>query len=143
LLCAIALGWISELLLLLPGPQPPLQADRLAALSVHELHFTEGDPRSGAIQLRSLPGRSAAEQAAAAGDLPWAIMDTPVPVQVSTAAEAPELDLAYYTLSTSPAFCPPLADHLVPTLSRWIRGSRCVDLGPLRQDAGGVSPNVA
>ena len=120
LLCAVALGWVSELVLVMPEPLPADPVHRLHALSAHPLHFAGGEPATGLLQLKSLPGLPADEQAQRCRELEWRVVDTPVPVKVVAPGEVEPAGYEFLTVARSPAFCPPKADALLPLLTRWV-----------------------
>lgn len=121
LLCAVALGWVRELTLVLPGPLPITPEGRLRELCAHPLHFAYGEETSGLLQLKSVPGLPAAEQAERCRELRWAVMDAPVPVTVLSAEEVEPAVYDFLTLARSPAFSPPKAEGLLPTLTRFLK----------------------
>lgn len=121
LLCAVALGWVSELTLVLPGPLSRDPALRLAELSIHPLHWLDGDETSGMLQLRSAPPLPARAQADGCRTLEWAVLDPPVPVRVLLPEEVEPQAYDFLTVARSPAFCPPKADALLPLLTAALR----------------------
>ncbi len=125
LLAAIALGWVGALDLVLPGPLSPDHGRRLSDLSAHAVHFMHGVETSGAIELHAVPGLPAEAQARGCRKLPWVVRDPPVPVRVLAPGEVRPATYSYWTVATSPAFCPPGADALLPVLTAWMHSDRC------------------
>lgn len=116
LLCALALGWVRELTLVLPGPLAADSTRRLRELNAHPLHFRHGREASGALQLKAVPGMPADEQARRCRKLAWTVEDSPVPVRVLDAHEVTAATFDFLTVARSPAFCPPKTDQLLPLL---------------------------
>lgn len=120
LLGAAALGWLASVTFIPCRALPRGAAARLELASVLDLHWQAGNPRSGALQLRSRRGVSADVHARDALQPDWDLLDPPIPVRILAPHEFSARTWAALTAARSPAFSPPEADSLFEHLRQRI-----------------------